>query len=137
MPTPFEMEIITPERRFFMGMIESLVVETTEGRLGIQRGHEPLVAALSSSRMEFKENNEWRVCYSSDGVMEVSPQRVFIMAQKMEWPEEVEENRIREEKARAEADKRQAESQQEFHQSMAMLSRAMVNLRKKRSINIE
>ena len=46
MPAKYMLEIITPERIFFRGEVESVIIPTPDGYMSIQRMHEPMVAAI-------------------------------------------------------------------------------------------
>ena len=43
-----EVEFVTVERRFWSGTATMVVAKTTEGEIGIQAGHEPLLGELDA-----------------------------------------------------------------------------------------
>lgn len=133
----FRLEIITPERRFYDGQVDSLVIDTGNegGKLGILAGHMPMVAALAIGSIRFKTDGEWKSCFCSEGFVEVRPDETFINAQAMEWPDEIDAARAEEAKRRAEEEMRQEQSLKEYNESRASLARAMARLRVKSSIN--
>ena len=45
MAAQFELEILTPERQFFVGLAEAIVLPSIDGSYGVQAGHEPVVIA--------------------------------------------------------------------------------------------
>ena len=47
--TPFDLKIITPEKTFFEGNTEQIIVRTVSGDIGILAGHAPYVANIVSS----------------------------------------------------------------------------------------
>ena len=128
MPSSFKLEIITPERTFFSGEVESLVVVTPEGEVGILKGHQPFVASVEISRIRLKIKGEWKYCVTTRGFMEVRPDQVLIFSQAVEWPEEIDINRARAAKERAEEEMRQKRSLQEYTQSKMALARAMMRI---------
>ncbi len=131
----FRLEIITPEREFFNGMVDSLIVETPDGKRGILAGHTPMVAAIAVGIVNIKQGGEWLPCFASEGFVEVRPDKVFINAQAMEWPNEIDEHRAEEAQHKAEERLRQEQSLREHNASRASLIRAMARLRVKRNIN--
>lgn len=131
----FRLEIITPEKRFFDGDCESLIIDTPEGKRGVLAHHTPMVAAISNGVMSFKTGGEWKTCFSTGGFAEVRPDETVINAQIVEWPEEMEARLAEEKKEQSEEYKRQEQSLREFNESRATIAREMARLKVKHSIN--
>jgi F-type H+-transporting ATPase subunit epsilon len=131
----FRLEIITPEKRFFDGDCESLVIDTPIGKLGMLAHHTPMVAVLAKGKIEFKSAGEWKTCFCSEGFVEVRPDETIINAQIVEWPEEMEARLAEEEHNKAEEQLRQEQNLREYQESRSRIARAMVKLRVRRSIN--
>lgn len=129
MPASYMLEIITPERQFFRGEVESVIIPTPDGQMSIQRMHEPMVAALSVGEMKLNIEGEWAICTTSEGFVEVRPDETIIFSQAVEWPNEIDVKRALEAKERAEERLRQQQSRQEYMRSQVSLARAMVRLR--------
>ena len=129
MPAKYTLEIITPERIFFRGEVESVVIPTPDGYMSIQKMHEPMVAAVSVGDMKLNIDGEWSECTTSFGFVEVRPDETIIFSQAVEWPDEIDIKRAQEAKERAEEQLRQKQSYQEYMQSQISLARAMVRLR--------
>jgi F-type H+-transporting ATPase subunit epsilon len=129
MPAKYMLEIITPERIFFRGEVESVIIPTPDGLMSIQRMHEPMVAAINVGLMRINIDGEWRECTTSSGFVEVRPDETIIFSQSVEWPEEIDMKRAQEAKERAEERLRQKKSHQEYMQNQIALARAMVRLR--------
>lgn len=125
----FMLEVFTPERAFFSGEVESLVVDTPEGKRGVLNHHTPMVAALAVGEINFEVDGTWKKCFSSDGFMEVRPDKVVIMAQAVEWPEEIDIHRAQEAAHKARERLRQQQSLREFKTTQASLARALARLR--------
>jgi F-type H+-transporting ATPase subunit epsilon len=123
------LEIITPERQFFKGEVESVIIPTPDGQMSIQRMHEPMVAALSIGEMKLCIEGEWSVCTASEGFVEVRPDETVIFSQAVEWPDEIDIKRAQEARERAEERMRQRQSREEYMRSQISLARAMVRLR--------
>lgn len=129
MPAKYILEIITPERIFFYGEVESVIIPTPDGYRSIQKMHEPMVSALSIGDMRLCIDGEWKECTTSEGFVEVRPDETIIFSQAVEWPEEIDMLRAKEAKERAEERLRQKQSYQEYMQNQIALARAMVRLR--------
>ncbi len=87
--TPFKLKIITPEKVFFDGDTEQVNLRTTEGDIGILARHEDLVANLPSGAMRIKINGEFKLAAISEGVLKVSKDKTTIIADAVEWADEI------------------------------------------------
>jgi F-type H+-transporting ATPase subunit epsilon len=129
MPAKYNLEIITPERTFFNGEVESVIIPTSDGYMSIWKMHEPMVIALSIGVMKLSIDGEWKECTTSAGFAEIRPDETVIFSQAVEWPEEIDIRRAQEAKEQAEERMRQKQSYQEYMQNQISLARAMVRLR--------
>lgn len=129
MPAKYTLEIITPERIFFRGEVQSVIIPTSDGYMSIQKMHEPMVASIVVGDMKLQIDGEWKQCTTTDGFVEVRPDETIIFSQAVEWPEEIDLRRAQEARERAEEQLRQKKSHQEYMQNQIALARAMVRLR--------
>ncbi len=129
MPALHKLEIITPEKIFFEGMVESVIIPSIDGFMSIQKSHEPLVAAISVGMIKILFEGKWMEASTSEGFMEVRPDETLIFAQAVEWPDEIDINRAKEAKERAQEQLRQKKSWSEYRQNQVALARAMVRLK--------
>lgn len=125
----FVLEVITPEKVFYKGDIDSLTVDTAEGQRGVLAHHTPMAAALTEGVIRFQTGGQWKECYCSRGFMEVRPDEVIIMAQTVEWPEDIDVKRAEEAAAKARERLRQKQALQEYRSTQASLARALARLR--------
>jgi F-type H+-transporting ATPase subunit epsilon len=86
----FRLEILSPEKRFFDGECESLIIDTPEGKRGVLAHHTPMVAAVANGTITFKVAGEWKTCFTTGGFAEVRPDETVINVQIVEWPDEME-----------------------------------------------
>ena len=99
----FTLSILTPEHTFFTGEVQRLVVRTSEGDLGILARHEKYVAALPEGPMRIvMEDGSVRLAAISGGMLKVSPDHTAILANAVEWAEDIDMERVLSEKAKAE-----------------------------------
>jgi len=96
------------------------------GDIGILAGHMPLVAVMGISPMRILNDNSERIIAIHGGVVEVRDNTVTIMTEMAEWPEELELERAKSARSRAEA----ATSQSELRNRAAeiALRRALVRI---------
>lgn len=98
----FRLQIISPDRVFFEGDIDMLELRTTEGDMGILKGHIPLTAVLVPGVLKIEENNSQKIAAVHDGFVEILKDKVIVLAEACEWPDEIDVNRATEAKIRAE-----------------------------------
>jgi len=133
----FHLEIITPERIFFSGEAEELIISTPDGQRGVLPSHTPMIIAVDVGEIRIKQNDKFKSCFSAEGFLEIRPDKVVLVAQVVEWPEEIDIRRAQEAKRRGEEQLRQKQSLQEYHTTMSSLARAMARLKIKQSMNID
>lgn len=127
MSTPFKLKIITPDKSFFDGETDHIIVRTTQGDAGILAGHINYVASLPSGPLRIKmPGGGFRMAALSGGMIKVSREKTTIIATAVEWADEidVERAKLAEEKAR---------ERLKAHNSGVELEHA--NLKLKRALN--
>jgi len=129
MPAKYKLEIITPEKIFFEGMIESVIIPSVDGFMSVQKGHEPIVVAIDIGQIKIFQDGKWLKASTSEGFMEVRPDETLIFAQAVEWPYEIDINRAKEAAEKAKEELRQKNSFSEYRQNQVALARAMVRLK--------
>ena len=127
----FHLEIITPERVFFQGDVEELLIISLDGETLIMKGHHPLVAAVATGSLRIMQDGEWKEAANSEGFVKVTGENVTVMVQSAEWPEEIEINREQADIARAEERMRQKRSMLEYKLGTASLARAFARIKVK------
>ena len=123
--TPFKLQIITPEKTFFDGETDQIIVRTTVGDVGILNGHEPYCAALGIGQLRVRINGEFRRAATSGGLLKVSKDKTVILVQTCEWADEIDVKRAEEAKTTAEARLKAAQSDNELRMADAKLKRAL------------
>jgi F-type H+-transporting ATPase subunit epsilon len=129
MPSTFYLEVVTQERIFFSGNVEMITVPAVDGSLGILPGHDAMVTVIETGELKFKENGNWKIAAISNGYTEIMPEYVIILADSVEWPEEIDIKRAQEAKERAEERLRQKQSQMEYLRSQFAVRRALTRLK--------
>ena len=126
----FGLKIIASDRVFYIGRCRKLILPAPDGKLGILPDHENMVIAISvgDARMEIEEGS-WVDIAVGAGFAEVVNNRVTILVDTAERPEEIDVRRAEEAKERAEEQLRQQQSLQEYYISKASLARAMARMK--------
>jgi F-type H+-transporting ATPase subunit epsilon len=126
---PLQLDVITPERRLLSEQVDAATVPGLGGELGILPGHTPLISQLKTGVLSYTRGGETRRLLVSGGFVEVNEDRVSVLADLAELPEEVDAARARLE--RDEAERRLAAftgSPEELAQASAQLDRAGARL---------
>ncbi len=138
MGIPFLLHIATPDKQFYHSNIESLVLTTTDGEMGVLAYHTPMVAVLVPAplRMLPEGETEWKEAAVTGGFARITHGEVMIFADTAEWPEDIEESRALRAKQRAEERLQDKTNEVEYLHSRVALERAVARLNVKRhSIN--
>lgn len=98
----FRLQVITPDRIFYEGEAELVELTTSEGEMGVLKGHIPLTAILVPGVLKIKEAEGVRMAALHDGFVEIFKDHMTILAEACEWPEEIDVKRAEEAKQRAE-----------------------------------
>jgi F-type H+-transporting ATPase subunit epsilon len=110
MAETFKLEIVTPEKKVVDTVAEEVQIPGKNGYLGVLPGHAPLITELAVGEITFRgssgassgsNSNEQRLAVAW-GFAEVLPDKVTILAESAERPSEINVERAREAKARAE-----------------------------------
>lgn len=103
MPDTIHLEVVTPERRVFEADVERVEVPGLDGELGILPGHTELVSLLKpAGLLTYHIGNETGEMAISDGFVEVSADRVTVLANKATRPEDIDLTRALRTKEQAE-----------------------------------
>ena len=98
----FDLEIITPDRVFWSGKASMLEMNTTEGQVGIYKKHIPMTMILQPGIVKIHLENEIKDAAIHAGFVEILPDKISMMAEVAEWPDEIDLNRAKEAELRAE-----------------------------------
>ena len=97
----FELKIITPDRVFYEGMVEMVEFNTTEGEIGVYKRHIPMTVIVKPGILTITEEEGTKEAALHAGFAEILPDKMTIMAEIVEWPAEIDEERAEHAKERA------------------------------------
>lgn len=98
----FKLKIITPERVFFEGDADMVEFNTTEGEVGIYKNHIPMTMIIDPGILTITNGEKVRNAALHAGFVEILQESITILAEVIEWPEEINMNRAEAAKERAE-----------------------------------
>ena len=98
----FELEIVTPEKVVYSGMVERVQAPGSEGWFGVLPRHLPMLTALKTGPLTFVEQGSVpRKLTTSGGFAEVQRDRVTMLADTAEFSEQIDVDRARQARDRA------------------------------------
>ena len=119
----FKVEIITPDRIFYTGEADFLEFVTTEGEIGVYRDHIPMTTVLAPGIVTIHNGEEEKKAAVHAGFAEILGDKITLLAELAEWPDEIDVDR-------AEAAKGRAEERLAAHTEEIDVKRAEFALRK-------
>lgn len=125
----FKLKVVTPERLFFEGETQFVEFVTTAGAMGVYPEHIPMTAIISPGVLRIHQRNDGSVKKAAliSGFVKVLPDQVTILAETAEWPGEIDEERAKRARERAEERLKKQGSQEVLRAEMA-LKRALARL---------
>ena len=75
------LEIVTPEARVYSDTIDTVVIPTTSGEVGILPGHIPLLTQVTAGDLRITKNAKTETLIIGDGFAEIENDRVSILAE--------------------------------------------------------
>jgi F-type H+-transporting ATPase subunit epsilon len=129
MPEKIQLEVVTPERRVLSESVEMVTVPGLGGELGILPGHTPLISQLQTGVLTYVLGGKNFQLHVSGGFVEVRDDRVSVLAEVAERPEEIDAARAR--IAREQVEKQLqgwSGSEADFEIAKMKLDRSMVRL---------
>ena len=126
----FGLKIIASDKVFYEGRCRNLIIPAPDGEVGLLPHHANMVIAIEVgiARMEV-EAGEWNEIAVGTGFAEIVNNRVTLLVDTAERPEDIDVRRAQEQKERAEEQMRQKRSIQQYYHTQASLARAMNRLR--------
>ncbi len=92
----FHLRIITPDRLFYEGDVDMVEFNTTEGEIGVLPGHIPLTVIVKPGILVITEKDGEKDAALHAGFAEILPEGITILAEIVEWPEEIDAHRAEE-----------------------------------------
>ena len=122
------LEIATPQRLIFTREVDEVVLPSLDGYMGVLQGHAPLLASLEIGEISFRVGNERTYLCVANGFAEVLRDGVQVLAEVCEPAEEIDVERARRAKERAETRLASDAADVEFARARASLARAVTRI---------
>lgn len=91
----FKVRIITPERVFYEGEATMIEFNTVEGEIGVLANHIPITTVIQPGIVTITEPDDVKKAAVHAGFAEILGDKVSILAEIAEWPDEIDVNRAK------------------------------------------
>ena len=99
----FKLRVISPDRIFYEGEAIMLELNTLDGLVGIYKNHMPMTYIIEPGVMRITESEESvKEAALHSGFIQILQEEITVLAEAVEWPDEIDENRAKEAQIRAE-----------------------------------
>lgn len=126
-----QVEVVSNEQNIYSGQASFIVVPTVNGELGIYPKHEPIMSLVrpGALRLTVPDSSEEVFVAISGGVLEVSPDRVTVLADVAVRSEAMDQVRAEEAKRAAEMSVKNAGDEKSLAQAQSALAAAIAELK--------
>ncbi len=128
MAEKFKLTIVTPDREFFNEEADMVEFNTTEGEIGVYAGHAPLTVIVKPGILTITQGERVRNAALHAGFVQILPEEITILAEIIEWPEEIDKGRAEEARQRAEGRLAERSANIDLDRAQAALMRAVARI---------
>ncbi len=132
MANKLNLEVVTPRKLVVSDEVDLCTVPGTEGVFGVMANHAPILSTLNIGQMHFNKDGETVKIAISGGFVEVSNNKMTVLAEAAEVSEEIDVERALRAKERAEKRIQEAKAGKEdidMARAMAAMARATARLK--------
>lgn len=123
-----KLRIITPDRVFYEGEASVVEFNTTEGEIGVLKGHIPLTVVVAPGILTITDSEGEKKAALHSGFAEILQDSVVIMAEIIEWPNEIDVKRAESARDRAEERIRTKTPETDIARAETALQRALARI---------
>ena len=126
----FPFEVHTPHRLFYNDPVAAIVLTLIDGEAGIYANHAPFTAPVVPCLLKIKDKDgNWKTAFTSDGILEVTHHKTVLVSDTAEWPGEIDYERAKASKERAEETLKESMLKFETDTASASLRRADMRIK--------
>lgn len=129
----FDLEVITPERVLYEGQVSMVEFNTTEGQIGVYKRHIPTTVIVQPGILTITEADGVKNAALHAGFAEIMPSKVTILAELVEWPDEIDLDRAEKARSRAEERLNAKEASTDIKRAEVALKKAICRINVKQS----
>lgn len=124
----FELKIISPDEMFYEGEADFLEFTSVEGGMGVYKNHIPLTTILEPCVMNIHNGTDVKKAAILGGFLEILQDKITVLAEDAQWPDEIDVDRAKEAKKRAEERLSHNGPNMDVRRAQAALKRAIARI---------
>ena len=124
----FDLEIITPNRVFYKGEASMIEFNTTEGEIGVYKDHIPLTVIVKPGVLTITSEEDKKLAALHSGFATIMQDKVTILAEVIEWADDIDEARAEKALDRAQERLRVKDPKTDIARAQTALLRAMARI---------
>jgi len=124
----FELKIIEPNGMFYDGESSFIEFTSVEGQMGVYKNHIPLTTILEPCVIKIYGEESVKKAAVLGGFVEIQKERITVLAEDAQWPEEIDVARAEAARVRAAERLARREAGLDVVRAEAALKRAMARL---------
>ena len=125
---PLNLEVATPSRLVVAETVDEVVIPGSQGYFGVLPGHAPLLATLGVGELTYRKGTSQMRLALTGGFAEVRNDKVIVLAENAERPDEIDRERALKSKERAERRLSGREGDIDYARAQAALASALIRL---------
>jgi len=123
------LEIVTPEKIAFKGVVEEVTIPGTEGEFGVLKGHASLLSSVDVGKLSYTKDHKKTYYAVNTGYAEVTASKVTVLVETAERADLIDPERAKHARERAEEKIRKLPKQDmEFEKARLALLRAVTRI---------
>lgn len=122
------LSVVTPERKLIEENVDEIVLPGSEGYLGVLPGHAPLLTSLKVGELTYRIGGRTLSCFLAWGFAEVLPGRVSVLADVGERAEQVDVERAKAARERAEKRLKGGTPDTDFERAKVALEKSLIRM---------
>jgi F-type H+-transporting ATPase subunit epsilon len=126
---PLHLELATPTRLVLSADVDEVVAPGSQGYFGVLPGHAALLTTLGTGELTYRQGGHEHALAVSGGFAEVRNDKMIVLADTAERPEEIDRERAERARQRAEARLSGRSDDVDYTRALAALGRALTRLR--------
>ena len=123
------LEIVTPEKIAFKGVVEEVTIPGTEGEFGVLKGHASMLSSVDVGKLSYTKDHKKTYYAVNTGYAEVTASKVTVLVETAERADLIDQERAKRARERAEEKIRKLPKQDmEFEKARLALMRAVIRI---------
>jgi F-type H+-transporting ATPase subunit epsilon len=123
------LEIVTPEKIVFTGVVEEVTIPGTEGEFGVLKGHACMLSSVDVGKLSYTKDHKKTYYAVNTGYAEVSASKVTVLVESAERADLIDRERAKRARERAEEKlKKLSKHDMEFEKARLALLRAIIRI---------